>query len=321
MRLIVDAWNIFIAGYRASAVVSPAGQPIGGLLFVLKTIASTSEAVGATSIDVVWETNGSPRRRSILREYKRGSSPRARVNRPYGEEEAEGMDNMVWQIKELTELLGLSGCKLFNVPDAEADDVIGHLTRYKYRYEPVTILSGDSDFFQLLENFENSQPRVRVVNSKGIETTQETLLADYHIHPSNWALAKAIVGDASDNISGIQGIGFKTLAKIPGINEPDLLADKLFLWAEREANERGSKTLKWIKSLTEKPAPKVVDRNLRLINLFQLSSDQSRIFAQQFTVNTDQWMDSVEWMRRLHRFGRLEMELWNGLSCKGRRAT
>jgi hypothetical protein len=321
MRLIVDAWNIFIAGYRASAVVSPAGQPIGGLLFVLKTIASTSDAVGATSVDVVWETNGSPRRRSILREYKRGSSPRARVNRPYGEGEAEGMDNMVWQIKELTELLGLSGCKLFNVPDTEADDVIGHLVRYKYRNEPVTILSGDSDYFQLLENFENSEPRVRVVNSKGVETNQSTLIAKQGIHPSNWALAKAVIGDTSDNISGILGIGFKTLAKVPGISEPDLQKEQLFLWAEREANERGSKTLKWIKSLTETHAPKVVDRNLRLINLFNLNNNQMQIFEQQFIAETGKWMDSVEWMRRLHRFGRLEMDLWNGLSCKGRRAT
>jgi len=317
-RLIVDAWNVFIAGFKASERVSSTGKPIGGALFLLRTISQLSEQVKAKSIDVVWETDGSPRRRSIYKFYKQGRSPTSRVNRPYGESEKDTAENMLWQIAWVTKLLGLSGCNLYNVPGAEADDVIAHLTLYKYRFDPVVILTGDNDMYQLCDVPVEGKERVLVYDSKLRCTTGNSIFVDHGIHVSNWALAKAIIGDSSDNISGIPGMGLKKVAKIEPLTRPDASLDDVWQWVN-EQKLQTKKPQKWLESMTNEGNKKLVERNLKLISLFSLSGNQIGVFENQFASSSSDWMDQVSWMRELNKEGVLQIELWHGLSCEGRR--
>lgn len=329
-RLIVDAWSVFIGGFKSSQLVSTTGKPVGGVLFLMRTIAQLSENIRAKSVDVVWETDGSPHRRTIFRLYKHGGSPMARiarVNRPYGEKPQDTKDNMLWQVSWVSKLLGLSGCKLYNVPGAEADDVIAHLTNYKYRFEPVVILTGDSDMFQLCDvdkeydpaNHETYAPknhRVRIFDTKYRETNGSTLQQYWKVHPANWALAKAIVGDSSDNIPGITGIGWKRVMEIDILAQPDVMLKDIWEWA---ANHPRSAKLKWLQALQKESNQKSVERNLKLISLLSLRGNQVGVFETQFSKNASEWMDQIEWMRELNREGILKIELWSGLSCEGRR--
>lgn len=330
-RLIVDAWNIFIAGFKASERVSATGKPVGGVLFMLRTIAQLSSEIHAKSIDVIWETDGSPRRRSIYKFYKQGRNPASRVNRPYGETEGQTTENMLWQISWATKLLGLSGCNLYNVPGAEADDVISHLVRYKYRFEPVVVLTGDNDMYQLCDHPPSVEsvvqgantvgewvPRVRVFDSKLRCTTGASILEDCGIHVSNWALAKAIVGDTSDNIDGISGMGWKKVAKIEPLVKEDATLDDVWRWVEAQMRE-SKKPAKWVESMMLDANRKIVERNLKLIGLFSLTGSQAAVFENQFANEVDEWMDQVEWMREMNREGVLQINLWSGLSCEGRR--
>lgn len=327
-RLVVDAWNVFIAGFKSSQLVSSTGKPIGGALFLMRIIAQASENIQAKSIDVVWETDGSPRRRSIYRFYKHGASPTSRVNRPYGEKPEETKQNMLWQIAWVSKLLGLAGCKLYNVPGAEADDVMSHLTLYKYRREKVVLLTGDSDLFQLCDTLEGYDPgaheetynprghRVRILDSKLRETNGSSLLRHWKIHPSNWAMAKAIVGDTSDNIPGIKGVGWKRVMSIPVLGTPDAMLEDVWKWVE--AHPRLDK-LKWLQALQKEGNRKIVKRNLRLISLFSISGNQAGVFETQFNADADEWLSQIEWMRETNREGIMQVNLWPGLACEGRR--
>jgi len=78
-------------------------------------------------------------------------------------------------------------------------------------------VSSDKDFFQLADE---ETIIYRPIQKKFV--SRKTLVEDFKIHPTNFALAKAIVGDKSDNVEGIRGAGFTTLAKkIPLFIEED----------------------------------------------------------------------------------------------------
>lgn len=91
----------------------------------------------------------------------------------------------------------------------EADDVIAYVTKHSlFENKTKIILSSDMDFVQLLDNktIIMRPAQEEVLNSK-------RALEKLGINPNNFALAKAIVGDKSDNVEGVPGIGFSTLSK------------------------------------------------------------------------------------------------------------
>lgn len=316
-HLLVDAWNVFIAGFRASDRLGSQGDPIGGALFLLRTVSEISQRYGATQVHIIWETDGSPRRRSIWNRYKHGANPARRANRSYGESEKDRSKNMLWQIGWVTKAMGLAGCKLYNVPRVEADDVISFLVRNTLRDERCVILSGDNDLWQLLECNRGVPPRVRVVDSHGVETTDEDLLEGWKIHSSNWALAKAFVGDRSDNIPGVKGLGWKRLSGVEPLNKPDCNLSQVWDWVDAQVHMMNGKTPQWLKALTRQANRRDVERNYKLTLLLSLDHDSSIICQNQFSVD---WAASnIEWMKHLNSQGVLHPDWWHGLSCTSRR--
>jgi len=94
------------------------------------------------------------------------------------------------------------------VPDCEADDVIGYMSKYAFKDKRKVIVSSDRDFYQLLDN----KTIIYSPTWKKLVTFKE-VKEKFGISPENFCLAKAICGDPSDNISGVKGVGFKTLSK------------------------------------------------------------------------------------------------------------
>jgi len=91
----------------------------------------------------------------------------------------------------------------------EADDIIAHVINHKnYNGWMKTIISSDKDFFQLC------RPDVQIYRpiQKKI-VTEASVVEEFKIHPKNFALARAMAGDPSDNLPGIKGAGLKTIAK------------------------------------------------------------------------------------------------------------
>ena len=111
-------------------------------------------------------------------------------------------------LKTLIDILSkLPVCQIY-VEDAEADDAIGYICQYKLSKKSKIIVSGDHDYYQLISD----NCIVYSPNSKSF-VNKNKVIEKYGIHPSNFCLAKSVVGDKSDNIPGVPGAGFKTLSK------------------------------------------------------------------------------------------------------------
>ena len=206
--MIFDAMNVFMRHYIAHPAMSDNGEQIGGIVGFYYNLINLVEKCKPEAVIVVWEGGGSKRKRDIYPEYKKGSRP-AKMNRYYENDEIpDTLANRNFQIRNLVGILSnLPVCQVY-VEDAEADDAIGYLAKYKLSKKNKVIVSGDHDFYQLVDE----DCIIYSPNSKSFINT-DTVINKYGVHPHNFCLAKSIVGDKSDNIPGVTGVGYKKLAK------------------------------------------------------------------------------------------------------------
>ena len=130
-------------------------------------------------------------------------------------------DELREQMPIIKEILEEMNVPVYEMDDYEADDILGTLAKNLTKNKEIFtyILTGDRDYFQLVdENINIIYPK----NSKG-EATQELwniekIRENYgNLNPSDLIEVKALMGDTSDNIPGVRGIGEKTAVKL--INE------------------------------------------------------------------------------------------------------
>jgi len=205
--LLVDAMGLYLRHFVAHPAMGKDGQHVGGIIGFLTDLKKIVERFNPNPVYVIWEGGGSPRRRAIYKDYKSHRRPE-RLNRFYEDDipnTVTGRDN---QVKILVKLLKLTPICQVYVPDCEADDVIGYMSRYHFKDALKIILSADKDYYQLI-----SEGAI-IYSPTWKKLIQEQEVVDrFGVHPVNFALAKAVCGDDSDNIPGIEGVGFKTLAK------------------------------------------------------------------------------------------------------------
>ena len=161
-------------------------------------------------IVVVWDgEGGSKKRRSMNKNYKAGRKP-PRLNRyDHNLSEEQQYENRVWQQMRTIEYLNETPIIQFYVPLVEADDVISHVKNLEsFKDWKKVIVSSDKDFIQLLDEktllFRPTQSEI---------LNKARVIEKFKIHPLNFALSRAIVGDPSDNLPGVPGVGLATLAK------------------------------------------------------------------------------------------------------------
>lgn len=203
--LIVDGYNLFIRHYAAHPAMSSNGEQIGGFVGFFYSVVNLIEKFKPSEVIVVWEGGGSHKKRSIDSNYKKGSRPQ-RLNRYY-EDIPDTMRNRDYQIKLIVKMFSFTPIKQIYVSDCEADDAIGFICRYLRKEDLKLILSSDHDFYQLIDE----KTRIWSPTLKKLVQTKD-VIERYGIHPNNFCLAKAVVGDNSDNIKGVKGVGFKSLS-------------------------------------------------------------------------------------------------------------
>jgi len=220
--LIVDVLNMFLRSYAAYPTMSSHGHQMGGCIGFLKTLKNLTYDIKPSKIFCVWEGGGSTKRRRIYPEYKMSRKPE-KLNRFYEDDIPDSEDNRKHQMLSLLTMLKvIPVCQLY-VADCEGDDVIAHLVRGSFKDEDKIIVSSDKDMYQLL----NEKTRVFSPHKKNF-VTKEDVFTEFNIHPRNFAIAKALCGDSSDNVPGIKGLGFKTVHKrfhTLGLDEDVLLQD------------------------------------------------------------------------------------------------
>lgn len=208
--LLIDSLNQWLRAYIVDPSLSPNGDPIGGIRGFLKIIQKLSRETKPDQIIVVWDGPGGNRRRKTKnKNYKEGRAP-ARLNRsiqtlnPDQEEQ-----NKAWQQIKTIEYLNETPIIQFMEEGVEADDVIAYIVGHKdYSGWKKIIVSSDKDYIQLCDD---STVLYRPIQKEILNKNR--IVESYGIHPNNFALARSITGDKSDNIDGVGGAGLKTVSK------------------------------------------------------------------------------------------------------------
>ena len=214
--LVIDGMNNFTRSYVVDPTLDTNGNPIGGLSGFLKILQKNIREIRPDKVVVCWEgPSGSLKRRSLNKNYKAGRKA-PRLNRQYDLTPQEEKENKIQQHVRLLDYLELLPVTQLVIDNVEADDLIAWAVRAKYfdGWQKV-ILSNDKDFYQLCDD---DTIIVRPVTKEIMNKAR--IIDEFNIHPDNFGLARAIVGDSSDNISGVAGVGLPTVAKrLPFLKE------------------------------------------------------------------------------------------------------
>ena len=208
--LIIDQLNLFFRNYIVNPSLSLQGQPIGGLRGCIQSLQKLVRETNPDMIVVCWDGAGGSKKRKLLqKDYKAGRKP-IRLNRAVKNlSEQQEVENKIWQQMRLVDYYNQLPVLQFMFDSTEADDIIAHISQdARFKNWQKIIVSSDKDFFQLLNE---STVLMRPIQKEVLN--KNSIIDKFDIHPTNFAMARALVGDKSDNIEGIPGLGLKTVAK------------------------------------------------------------------------------------------------------------
>lgn len=301
--LIIDALNAYLRAYIVDPSLSTNGEPIGGIKGFIKILQKLVRQTKPNEIVVVWDgPNGSKKRKTIDKNYKAGRKP-IRLNRSvHNLTDDEEIQNKIWQQTRIMEYMNNMPIIQTMIPEVEADDVISYLTQMSlYKGWQKIIVSNDKDFMQLCdeETILWRPTKDEILNTKRI-------VEQMGIHPVNMALARAIIGDTSDNLPGIKGAGFTTVAKRLGF-----LASEEFYTIDKVVDfcSKAQSRVKFFTNVVENRS--VIEHNYKMM---QLSSPQMSIQAKEVVTNAVENFDcnfnqtQVLGMMRKDGFGELNWE-------------
>ena len=222
--MLIDGLNMFIRSYIVNPTIDSKGNPIGGCMGFLKSLQKVVRMFQPDEVVICWDgQGGSQRRKAQNKNYKAGRSPVRFNRRMYELSPEEQEKNKAYQYMRLLEYLNEMPVVQVVADNIEADDIIAILARSDhYAERSKIIISSDKDFFQLCDN--------ETVIYRPIQdtiTTEETIVEEFGIHPNNFALARAIAGDSSDNIAGIPRVGLGTMKKrFEFLKEPEAVSSQ-----------------------------------------------------------------------------------------------
>lgn len=228
--VLVDGSSYLYRAFHAlPPLMTSAGLPTGAVKGVLNMLRSLRKQYPESVITVIFDAKGPTFRDALFTEYKaqRPSMP----------------DDLRVQIEPLHECVKAMGFPFLCVEGVEADDVIGTLARSSTLAErPVVISTGDKDMAQLVNG------HVTLVNTM-YNTTLDSdgVVEKFGIGPELIIDYLALMGDKSDNIPGVPGVGEKTaLGLLVGLGDMDAIyanLDKVATLPIRGAKTLGAKLL------------------------------------------------------------------------------
>lgn len=198
--LIIDSYSLANRSYYAlkNKMTDRNGNDTRVLYGYLTTMLKYVEEYNIDSVVAAFDPRGKSFRSEICEEYK---GTRIKMD-----------DTIHLQIGILKELLPIMGCEVVECMGYEADDVIGTISKKESVNNKVYILSGDRDLFALIN--ENCK-QIYTSTSKGVSLVDCNGVKNYFgVTPELLATYKALVGDKSDNISGVKSIGEKTALRL-----------------------------------------------------------------------------------------------------------
>jgi DNA polymerase-1 len=211
--LIIDGLNAFLRSFTMINHINPDGHHIGGLTGFLKSIGYAIKMLNPTKVVIVFDgVGGSNARRNLFPDYKANRNANRMTNYSIfqsKEEESESINN---QMQRLILYLKCLPVSVVSIEGLEADDIIGYLTHKLEKFsetQEINIMSADQDFLQLVstKTAVYSPTKKRIFKPKDV-------LADFGVSATNYINYKILLGDKSDNVPVITGLGPVKLVKL-----------------------------------------------------------------------------------------------------------
>ncbi|WP_161975855.1 5'-3' exonuclease [Tengunoibacter tsumagoiensis] len=200
--LLIDGHNILFKYFLGMPRVftSVDGRAVHGAYGMIGALLKTIQRFQPERVVVCFDTAVPSERVELLSTYK--------ANRPQFFAEGENPFEQIDIVYDSLRYLSLS---YLSIEGVEADDLIGSYARLLERDYEVIILSADRDYLQLV----NERISLCVQRGKN-ETlfTPELVKEQFGVEPDQFVDYKALIGDSSDNIKGVPGIGPKTAAQL-----------------------------------------------------------------------------------------------------------
>ena len=201
--ILVDGNNLMFRSYYATAYTGnmmknskgvPTNALFGFVSMINKIISEEQPTYMAVAFDI-----GKNFRKEEYDFYKEG-----RIDTP---------EELKIQMPIARDILDKMGIKHFELAPYEADDIVGTIVKMTEEDKDFAslIVSSDKDLLQLISD----ETEVKLLKQSGfIRYNHESFVADYGIEPIRMIDLKALMGDSSDNIPGVKGIGEKTALKL-----------------------------------------------------------------------------------------------------------
>ena len=190
--------------------INPQGHHTGGLVGFLRSLGFLARTIDPTRIICVFDGQASSiSRKNINPDYKATRNIKRITNWELFDDKDDEYASMTMQMHRLVEYLQCLPTTLISIDKVEADDTISYLAqKFAANGKKVTIVSSDKDFLQIVnDNIEVFSPIKKKTYQK------KDILEEIGVLPENYLIMKALLGDNSDNLSGIKGLGPKTLIK------------------------------------------------------------------------------------------------------------
>jgi len=216
--LLIDSMNTFLRSFAIIPAINPQGNHIGGLVGFMKSLGYAIKLIQPTRVILVFDGQGNiTNRRNTYSDYKANRQIKRITNFNVFSTLEEESDSVSTQMLRLLDYLKTLPVNISIIDKIEADDTIAYLSQ-KLK-DDVIIYSADQDFLQLV----NKRITVYSPIKKKFYRPQD-VYDQYGLYPQNFITMKCLMGDKSDNLPGVKGLGPKKLMKY----FPELASNKKF---------------------------------------------------------------------------------------------
>ena len=259
--LVIDAMNMLIRSFSLLKAMSPTGHHIGGLVGFLRSLGYVTRIFDPTRVIIVWDgKGGSANRKNIDPNYKANRATSRITHWGLYDTKAEETEALIGQLFRTKDYLECLPLQQIMMEKLEADDIIAYLAQQADKNnKKITIISSDKDFLQMVnKNIEVYAP----VKKKTF--TADNIEEELKVIPENYNIVKALLGDNSDGLKGVKGLGIKTIiSEFPDVvTKPNTSLDYVFEVCEEKLE--GKKIFAKIIHEWDK-----VETNYKLMNLHE----------------------------------------------------
>ena len=213
--------------------MNPTGTHIGGMVGFLRSLGYVTRIFDPTRVIIVWDgKGGSGNRQNIDPNYKAQRATSRITHWGLYDSKEEETEALIGQLFRTQDYLDCLPVHQIVMEKLEADDIMAWIAKKASdsNVKKCTIVSSDKDFLQLIDS------TIQVYAPVKKKTfTKDNIFNELKVLPENYNVVKALLGDNSDNLQGVKGLGIKTLvSEFPKLLNKKVNLDYIFKVSEEK---------------------------------------------------------------------------------------